>query len=328
MKRSISFICGFLAGSLLFGGGAACAAGIIAERTAQHIFVDGKEVQFEAYLIDGRNYLQLRDIGKAVGFNVWWDDSTKNVRIESDRPYTGLAPNGVMPEKHSIEELNPAVLTGAYTQEAYEALRSAIVTGSESEAVYMSQETHEAMLEVEAAVGCWPVYDLTAKGNGMYSFIPRYPEPYEEAAAYCQPVIESLEGKSDLEKVRQIVFFVCDRIEYDGSVYCSPRTALVSDEVQRGACMSYAHCFKFLCDMAGIPCIFTHSEDHQWNQVYVDGRWWYVDATGADVSDTSWRPYLPILKEESEMQSSMYVQSQPWLTEFAKELTVPGSTKK
>lgn len=328
MKRAGAFIIGVLCGALLFGGATVYASGILAEPGVQRIFVDGKEVQMEAYLIEGHNYLQLRDIGKAVGFNVWWDDSTKSVRIESDRPYTGSAPNGVMPEEHSIEEINPAVLTDALTRDAYEALRSAIVTGSESEAVYMTLETREAMLEAEAAVGCWPVYDLTAKCSGMYSFIPRYPEPYDEAAAYCQPFIESLDGKSDREKVRQIVFFVCDRIEYDGSVYCSPRTALVSDEVQRGACMSYAHCFKFLCDMAGIPCIFTHSEDHQWNQVYVEGRWWYVDATGADVSDTSWRPYLQILKEESEMQGSMYIQSQPWLTEFAKELTVPGSTKK
>lgn len=328
MKRAGAFIIGVLCGALLFGVATVYASGILAEPGVQRIFVDGKEVQMEAYLIEGHNYLQLRDIGKAVGFNVWWDDSTKSVRIESDRPYTGSAPNGVMPEEHSIEEINPAVLTDALTRDAYEALRSAIVTGSESEAVYMTLETREAMLEAEAAVGCWPVYDLTAKGSGMYSFIPRYPEPYDEAAAYCQPFIESLDGKSDREKVRQIVFFVCDRIEYDGSVYCSPRTALVSDKVQRGACMSYAHCFKFLCDMAGIPCIFTHSEDHQWNQVYVEGRWWYVDATGADVSDTSWRPYLQILKEESEMQGSMYIQSQPWLTEFAKELMVPGSTKK
>ena len=232
MKRAGAFIIGVLCGALLFGGATVYASGILAEPGVQRIFVDGKEVQMEAYLIEGHNYLQLRDIGKAVGFNVWWDDSTKSVRIESDRPYTGSAPNGVMPEEHSIEEINPAVLTDALTRDAYEALRSAIVTGSESEAVYMTLETREAMLEAEAAVGCWPVYDLTAKGSGMYSFIPRYPEPYDEAAAYCQPFIESLDGKSDREKVRQIVFFVCDRIEYDGSVYCSPRTALVSDEVQ------------------------------------------------------------------------------------------------
>ena len=250
MKRSVSFICGFLAGSILLGGGAACAAGIIAERTAQHIFVDGKETQFEAYLIDGHNYLQLRD---------------------------------------------------AYTKEAFGALRSAIVTGVGSEPTYMSEETHQAMLEAEAAIGCWPVYDLESHGKRMFSFEARYPEPYEEAAAYCQPFIDSLAGKTDREKVRQMAFFVCDRIEYASSVYCSPRTALISDSIQKGACMSYAHCFKFLCDLGDIPCIFVHSENHQWNQVYIEGQWWHVDVTGADACDPSLRPYLQVLQEEREI---------------------------
>lgn len=91
--------------------------------------------------------------------------------------------------------------------------------------------------------------------------------------------------------------------------------------------MSYAHCFKFLCDMAGIPCVFVHSENHQWNLVYVEDRWWSVDVTGVDVSDLSWRSSLAVLKEESELQSSIYVQTQPELTAVAKELMVPCSTK-
>ena len=322
MKHAGAFIIGVLCGALLFGGMTVCASGILAEPGTQRFFIDGKEFQMEAYLIDGHNYLQLRDIGEAVGFNVYWDEMTRSVQIDSSRPYTGTAP-----EKRIEEDLNEAVLTGAYTREAYEALRSAIVSGVGSEPVYMTEETHQAMLEAEAAVGCWPVYDLKANGNRMFSFEARYPEPYEEAAAYCQPFIDSLAGKTDREKVREMAFFVCDRIEYDSSTYCSPRTALVSDSVQKGACMSYAHCFKFLADMAGIPCIFTHSENHQWNQVYIEGRWWSVDVSGADVSDLSFRSSLIVLKEESELQSSIYVQTQPGLTAFAKELMVPGSTK-
>ena len=54
--------------------------------------VDGKEVQMEAYVINGNNYVMLRDIGKAVGFNVHWDSTNGCVQIESDKPYTGTAP--------------------------------------------------------------------------------------------------------------------------------------------------------------------------------------------------------------------------------------------
>ena len=39
--------------------------------------------------INGNNYVKLRDIGEAVGFNVYWDGA---VQIDSDSPYTGAAP--------------------------------------------------------------------------------------------------------------------------------------------------------------------------------------------------------------------------------------------
>ncbi len=326
--RSIALVlAGVLIGCLFSGPAVAAASELVNAYHSNHtVYVDGKAIELEAYVIDGNNYVKLRDIGKAVDFNVYWDDQSRTVQVASNLPYTGLAPERTVPAKHSTEEYNTAVLTDAFTCEAYEALRSAIVSRSESEAVHMSPETREAMLEAEAAVGCWPVFDLAAKGNCMYSFAPRYPDSYEEAAAICSPFVESLSDKDDREKIREMVFFVCDRIEYDANTYCSPRTALVSDNAQKGACMSYAHCFKFLCDLADIPCIFIHSENHQWNQVYIEGHWWHVDVTSADACDSNLRPKLPILYKDSEMQGSMYLQSQPWLTELAKELMVPGST--
>ena len=245
---------------------------------------------------------------------------SRTVRIESKKHYTGVAP------AVETEDYNHAVLTGAYTSALFEVLRSAILNGESAVPVSMTEETYQAMLEAEAAIGMWPFYDLKQKGDGAYVFVARYPEAYEEAAAYCQPFVDSLIGESDREKVRQLAFFVCDRLYYSANATSSPRTALVDDGTYPGNCMSYAHNFKFLCDMANIPCIFVHSEDHQWNEVFVEGRWWFVDVSGADVSDTSLRPLLPILKEESELQGSIFTQSQPWLTDIAKELMIPGST--
>ena len=40
--------------------------------TASAIYVDGEKVDWEAYTINGANYVKLRDIGQAVGFNVYW----------------------------------------------------------------------------------------------------------------------------------------------------------------------------------------------------------------------------------------------------------------
>lgn len=111
--------------------------------------------------------------------------------------------------------------------------------------------------------------------------------------------------------------------------YPLPSKVMASDEVWEGCCMVYAHCFMFMCQRAGIPCIFTHSEDHQWNQVYVEGRWWHVDVTADDSgNDTSVRHFQAVLTDDSGIShNSDYIQTQPELTNFAKELLVPGSTK-
>ena len=92
MKKSLYLIVGILIGATVFGGASAHAAGILAERSSHHIFVDGKEVQLEAYGITGHNYVKLRDIGKVVGFNVFWDVDSGCVQIETGVPYTGEAP--------------------------------------------------------------------------------------------------------------------------------------------------------------------------------------------------------------------------------------------
>ena len=91
MKHA-NFLTGFVVGALVFGGTTAYAAGILAERSTNHIFVDGQEVQIEAYAIHDNNYMKLRDVGKAVGFNVYWNAEDGSVQIETDKPYTGEAP--------------------------------------------------------------------------------------------------------------------------------------------------------------------------------------------------------------------------------------------
>ncbi len=65
------------------------AAGIVAEPTWQKIYVDGRQVSMTAYNIAGSNFVRLRDIGRQVGFNVYWEDG---VQIDTDAPYTGITP--------------------------------------------------------------------------------------------------------------------------------------------------------------------------------------------------------------------------------------------
>lgn len=83
------FAAGIVMGAALFGGASAVAAGITAEPSWSPVYVDGQQVQMTAYNIAGNNYVKLRDIGKAVGFNVYYKDG---VQVDSKSPYTGEAP--------------------------------------------------------------------------------------------------------------------------------------------------------------------------------------------------------------------------------------------
>ena len=92
MKKSLYLIAGILIGITLFGGSSVLAAGITAERSTNRIYVNGQEVHLTAYNINGNNYVMLRDVGKTVGFEVYWDGDAKCVQVESKKPYTGEAP--------------------------------------------------------------------------------------------------------------------------------------------------------------------------------------------------------------------------------------------
>jgi hypothetical protein len=63
--------------------------------TASKVMVNGKEVSFEAYNIDGNNYFKLRDLAKAVNgtekqFAVGWDADNNAISLESEKAYTAV----------------------------------------------------------------------------------------------------------------------------------------------------------------------------------------------------------------------------------------------
>ena len=71
---------GIMLGAAIAGPAAQAAEMFAAQRSAQRIVVDGKQAQIEAYSINGNNYAKIRDLGKAVGFNVSYDAATNTGR--------------------------------------------------------------------------------------------------------------------------------------------------------------------------------------------------------------------------------------------------------
>lgn len=78
---------GILAGMALVGPAAAAVAAITAVPSTQTFCVDGVQVDLEAYVINGHNYVQLRDIGRAADFSVEYDQAANRVLVDSGSPY-------------------------------------------------------------------------------------------------------------------------------------------------------------------------------------------------------------------------------------------------
>ena len=92
MKNTGLVLCGLVLGLSLSAPAAQAVESLKATLSTNRVLVDGQEVRLTAYNINGSNYVRLRDIGKAVGFEVYWDSENGCVQVESGKPYTGEEP--------------------------------------------------------------------------------------------------------------------------------------------------------------------------------------------------------------------------------------------
>lgn len=360
-KSTALLLSGVMLGVSLAGPAANAATEFFqAQRTPHPIYVDGKKVQMETYAIDGHNYVKLRDIGQAVGFEVYWDGSA--AQIISDQFYTGQAPAPSAVPGHSTQA-NLSVFTGYLSNQVYDTIREAVLTkettvfdsaveGSlhlrwdDKAGLKRAEEEKNQISAVLAALGPYPSYELVSSADGSeYLCQVRYSEVDAPAAEHTKDFIDSLNGLPDREKIKRISWYVCDRIAYDKSCYVWPDKALAQDGELRGACMSFAYSFQFLCNRAGIPCVFKHGGSHQWNTVYAEGRWWDVDVSGDNIDGVDYyengaptgshpfdgtddfREQFYVTADLVLRESGLFPDQQPEITGFAQEVLVPGSTR-
>jgi len=147
--KFLQFALGIVIGAALFGGVTAVAAGIVAEPSWSPIFVDGRQVQMTAYNILGNNFVKLRDIGQAVGFNVYYQNG---VQVDSDAPYTGEAPATVQAQAVQSTTAD-AVRVGCYKKCPLEAGDSSALIIYPRGIEYTVTSSDTAIVTVEMAPG-------------------------------------------------------------------------------------------------------------------------------------------------------------------------------
>ena len=99
VKNTGLVLCGLVMGLALSAPAAQAVESLKATLSTNRILVDGQETHMTAYTINGNNYVKLRDMGKAVGFEVYWDSANGCVQVKSGIPYTGEAPAKAEPDK-------------------------------------------------------------------------------------------------------------------------------------------------------------------------------------------------------------------------------------
>ena len=119
------------------------------------------------------------------------------------------------------------------------------------------------------------------------------------------------DGMTDLEKERAIYRWLCVNVVYDPTHYDAqketpresyePYGALVN---RTAVCLGFATGFRLLMDMADVECItvvgaaFQSREDHAWNEVKLNGRWYCVDATwDAGMDDPDYWSYFNVTSD-------------------------------
>ncbi len=96
------------------------------------------------------------------------------------------------------------------------------------------------------------------------------------------------DSMSDLEKVIFIHDYLCVDVEYayedylNGTVRPDAHSLKGALLDKSAVCDGYASAFQYYMLMLDIPCNIIINSDHAWNQVYVNGKWYFVDVTWDD----------------------------------------------
>lgn len=104
----------------------------------------------------------------------------------------------------------------------------------------------------------------------------------EFTKATLNNIINSItnESMSDHEKLQSIFEYVIGNYSYDKTLTQRNLYNALKDKTM--VCTGYANLIYQLCKLAGIECICVVNETHAWNMIYLDDKWYHLDATYAD----------------------------------------------
>ena len=131
------------------------------------------------------------------------------------------------------------------------------------------------------------------------------------------------------DNIKLVHDYLVESIEYDQTVSQTNIYDIYGALVKKeSVCEGYAKSFKYLMDSVEIPCVIVagegtnsegSTENHAWNYVELDGKWYAIDCTWDELSNSA--KYKYFLKGESEFNQSHFPSGQ--FTENGKVFEYP-----
>ena len=128
-------------------------------------------------------------------------------------------------------------------------------------------------------------------GNKVDKIIVEYkynPQQIKEKREFIDNVVEPIveqaqEYKTDYEKAKFVYDYLIDNYDYDWTLKNSDDLMLY--ESGTGVCRAFAIAYKNILTKLNIPCdvVISKSMKHEWNIVQINGKWYNVDCSGADL---------------------------------------------
>ena len=133
------------------------------------------------------------------------------------------------------------------------------------------------MQDVENNTGSYSVYAIY-----FYSYTTKEQNALQDEVV--DNAILSFTG-TDYDKILAAHEYLRSHVSYVGGTDYLSHTAYGALVNKEAVCEGYAKAYKQLLNAMDIPCEVVINEDHAWNEVYLDGKWYVVDVTNDDVRD-------------------------------------------
>ena len=99
-----------------------------------------------------------------------------------------------------------------------------------------------------------------------------------------QLVAEASSFSTDIEKILYVHDYVVGNVEYDFSYNQDHNNIYYALKDGKTMCVGYSELFNYALTLLGIKSyiVTSNANNHAWNLVYLDGRYYHVDCTGDD----------------------------------------------